>query len=84
MGLYFPRSKRVTHPPEANVKKVTVRVHEFLNLEQSQKVLAAVLTRAGHPQCYSGFNISFENAVDPAEIIMVVERGNQKIMEVGS
>lgn len=65
------------------MKKVTVRVHENLNLEQSQKVLAAVLNRAGHPTCYSGFNISFENAVDPAELIMVVERGSQKIMEVG-
>jgi hypothetical protein len=65
------------------MKKVTVRVHEFLNLEQSQKVLASVLNRAGHPMCLSGFNISFENAVDPAEVIMVVERGSQKIMEVG-
>lgn len=65
------------------MKNVTVRVHENLNLEQSQKVLAAVLNRAGHPQCYSGFNLSFENAVDPAEVIMIVERGSQKIMEVG-
>ena len=65
------------------MKKVTVRVHEHLTLEQSQIVLAAVLNRAGHPACYSGFNISFENAVDPAEVIMLVERGSQKIMEVG-
>jgi len=65
------------------VKNVTVRVHENLTLEQSQKVLAAVLNRAGHPQCYSGFNLSFENAVDPAEVIMIVERGSQKIIEVG-
>ncbi len=65
------------------MKNVTVRVHENLNLEQCQKVLAQVLNRAGHPQCYSGFNLSFENAVDPAEVIMIVERGSQKIMEVG-
>jgi hypothetical protein len=65
------------------MKKITVRVHESLSLEQSQKVLASVLNKAGHPMCLSGFNISFENAVDPAEVIMVVERGSQKIMEVG-
>jgi len=65
------------------MKKITVRVPEFLNLEQSQKVLASVLGKAGHPGCYSGFNISFENAVDPAERIMTVERDSQKVIEVG-
>jgi hypothetical protein len=65
------------------MKKIIVRVPEFLNLEQSQKVLASVLGKVGHPNCCSGFNISFENAVDPAERIMIVERGGQKIIEVG-
>ena len=65
------------------MKKITVRVPELLNLEQSQKVLASVLGKAGHPNCYSGFNISFQNAVDPAEHIMIVEKQTQKIIEVG-
>jgi hypothetical protein len=68
---------------EANMKRITVRVHESLNLDQSQKVLASVLGKAGHPTCYSGFNISFENAIDPADTIMIVERGSQKITQVG-
>ncbi|MGB6775212.1 MAG: hypothetical protein WBE45_12590 [Terriglobales bacterium] len=65
------------------MKNVTVRVPENLTLEQCQRVLASVLNKAGHPACYSGFNISFENAVDPAETIMLVERGSQKLIEVG-
>ncbi|MET3964585.1 MULTISPECIES: hypothetical protein [Bradyrhizobium] len=65
------------------MKRITVRVHEHLNLEQSQKVLASVLGRAGHPTCYSGINISFENAVNPADTIMIVEKGSQKVIEVG-
>jgi hypothetical protein len=65
------------------MKTIIVRVPELLNLEQSQKVLASVLGKAGHPTCYSGFNISFENAVDPAERIMIVEREGQNIVEVG-
>ena len=64
------------------MKKVTVRVHESLNLEQSQKVLASVLGKAEHPNCYSGFNISFENVVDPADAIMTVEKGSHKVTEV--
>jgi hypothetical protein len=67
---------------EANMKRLTVRVHESFNLEQSQKVLASVLGKAGHPNCYSGFNISFENAVDPADTILNVEKGSHKITEV--
>jgi hypothetical protein len=67
---------------EANMKRISVRVHESLNLEQSQKVLASVLGKAGHPNCYSGFNISFENAVNPADTILNVEKGSQKITEV--
>jgi hypothetical protein len=65
---------------EANMKKISVRVHEPLNLEQCQKVLASVLGRAGHPQCYSGYNISFENAVDPADIILNVEKGSHRVI----
>ena len=64
------------------MKRISVRVHESLNLEQSQKVLASVLGKAGHPNCYSGFNISFENAVNPADTILNVEKGSQKITEV--
>jgi hypothetical protein len=64
------------------MKSVTVRVSEPLNLEQCQKVLSAVLAKAGHPNCYSGFNISFENAVDPAESTLLVEKGTQKILAV--
>ena len=67
---------------EANVKKITVRVHESLNLEQSQKVLASVLGKAGCPTCYSGFNISFENAVNPAETLLNLEKGSQKLTEI--
>ncbi|MGD0786517.1 MAG: hypothetical protein ABR898_00945 [Terracidiphilus sp.] len=65
------------------MNNITVRIPENLNLEQSQRVLASVLNKAGHPTCYSGFNISFENAVDPAETILLVERGSQKVIEVG-
>jgi hypothetical protein len=68
---------------EADMKRITVRVHESLNLEQCQKVLGSVLGKAGHPNCYSGFNISFENAVNPADSIMIVEKGSQKVVEVG-
>jgi hypothetical protein len=67
---------------EADMKRLAVRVHESLNLEQSQKVLASVLGKAGHPTCFSGFNISFENAVNPAETILNVEKGSQKLTEI--
>jgi hypothetical protein len=78
--LQFP----INHSPlEATMKNIAVRIPENLNLEQCQRVLASVLTKAGHPTCYSGFNISFENAVDPAETIMLVERGSQKLIEIG-
>ena len=33
------------------MKKITVHAPEFLNLEQSQRVLASVLAKAGHPTC---------------------------------
>jgi hypothetical protein len=68
---------------EADMKKITVHVPEHLNLEQSHKVLVSVLGRVGHPTCFSGFNISFENAVDPADIHMSVEKGTQKVVGIG-
>ena len=64
------------------MKNVTVRVPERLNLEQSQKVLASILNKVGHPACYSGFNISFQNVVDPADSFLLVEKGSQKILEI--
>jgi hypothetical protein len=65
------------------MRKVTVRVPTNMNLEQSQKLLAAVLGKVGHPGCYSGFNISFENAVDPANVILVAEKDLASVREVG-
>jgi hypothetical protein len=64
------------------MKNITVHVRESLTLEQCQKVLGSVLGKAGHPTCFSGFKIAFENAVDPANIIMTVEKGSQKVAEV--
>jgi hypothetical protein len=66
---------------EANMKRIAVRVHESINLEQSQKILATVLGKAGCPNCYSGFNISFENAVNPADIVLNVEKGSHRVIE---
>ncbi|ADV80863.1 hypothetical protein [Terriglobus saanensis] len=65
------------------MKTVTVRVPESLNLESCQKVLASVLGKVGHPTCYSGFNINFQNVVDPAEHLLTVEKGSLKISEIG-
>jgi len=64
------------------MKAVTVRVPANLNLEQSQKVLASVLGKAGHPTCYSGLKISFESAVDPANLLFSVDKG-LNVHEVG-
>lgn len=63
------------------MKNVTVRVSEKLNLDQCQKVLAAVLHKAGHPTCVSGLNIYFENLVDPADAFLIVEKGTQNLIE---
>jgi len=63
-------------------KQVTVRVPEKLNLEQSQKLLASVLGKAGCPTCFSGFKISFETAVDPANIVLVAEKDHINVREV--
>jgi hypothetical protein len=65
------------------MKTVTVHVPERLNLEGCQKLLASVMGKVGHPGCYSGFNINFQNVVDPAERLLVVEKGSQKIVEIG-
>lgn len=64
------------------MKTVTVRVAEKLNLESSQKLLASVLGKVGHPGCLSGFNINFQNVVDPAEQVLQVDK-NLNITELG-
>jgi hypothetical protein len=63
-------------------KQVTVRVPEKLSLEQSQKLLASVLGKTGCPTCFSGFKISFESAVDPANIVLVAEKDHINVREV--
>jgi hypothetical protein len=64
-------------------KNVTVLVHDKLNLEQCQKVLAAVLTKAGHTGCFSGLKISFENVVDPANLALLVDKTSHQVNEIG-
>lgn len=70
-------------PLEVSMKNVTVHVSGQLNLESCQKVLASVLGKCGHPTCYSGFNIAFQNVVDPAERLLVVEPGSLNVVEFG-
>jgi len=65
------------------MKVVTVHVPEKLNLEQCQKILASVLGKVGHPGCYSGFNINFQNAVDPANVVLTVDKANLNVREIG-
>jgi hypothetical protein len=65
------------------MKTVSVRVPDNLTLEQCQRVLASVLGKAGHPTCYSGLNISFENAVDPSNIVLAVDKTSLNVVEVG-
>jgi hypothetical protein len=67
---------------EADMKSVTVHVREPLNLDQCHKVLASVLGKAGHPTCFSGFRIAFESAVDPAPMVLTVEKGSLNVTEV--
>ena len=62
-------------------KSVTVRAPGNMTLEQAQHVLASVLGKVGHPTCYSGFNISFVNAVDPSPLMLNVEHGSLKVNE---
>jgi hypothetical protein len=66
---------------EADMKTITVHTREPLNLEQCHKVLASVLGKAGHPFCFSGFKIAFENAVDPAPMVLTVEKGSLNVTE---
>lgn len=63
-------------------KIVTVHVHDKMNLEQCQKVLAAVLTKAGHTGCFSGLKIGFESVVDPANLSLIVDKALQ-VTEIG-
>ncbi len=64
------------------MKNITVHVRDPLNLEQCHKVLASVLGKAGHPMCFSGFKIAFESAVDPAPMVLSVEKGSLNVSEV--
>lgn len=64
------------------MKSITVHTRESLNLDQCHKVLASVLGKAGHPACFSGFKISFDNAVDPANVVLTVDK-SLKVTEVG-
>jgi hypothetical protein len=66
------------------MKTVTVRVPEKLTLEQSQKILGTVLGRLGCGACYSGLNISFENAVDPANVVLSVDKAGLNVTEIGA
>ena len=65
------------------MKSVTVHVPEKLNLEQCQKLLASVLGKVGHPGCYSGFNINFQNVVDPANVVLTVDKASLNVHEIG-
>jgi hypothetical protein len=65
------------------MKNVTVRVPANLTLQQSQQVLASVLQKTGHPNCLSGQNIYFENAVDPENSVLAVEKTTLNVKEVG-
>jgi hypothetical protein len=56
-------------------KAVVVRVPQNMTLEQAQHTLTSVLNKVGHPTCYSGFNINFVNAGDPAPLILNAESG---------
>ncbi len=67
----------------ANRKSVTVHTPNNMTLEQAQHVLASVLGKVGCPTCYSGFNISFINMGDPAPLVMNVEHGGTKVIQVG-
>jgi hypothetical protein len=35
-----------------------------LTLQQSQKVIAEIMTAAGHPGCFSGRDLNFVNEID--------------------
>ena len=54
-------------------KTLSISTPHPLNLEQCQKVLASVLNKAGHPQCFSGFKLGFQDLVDPPELHFTVD-----------
>ena len=58
---------------------VTVHVPANLNLEQAQRVLAAVMHKVGCPTCMSGQSISFVSAIDPSPLVLHVEEGSLKV-----
>jgi len=60
-------------------QNVTVHVPDKMNLEQSQKLLAQVLGKVGHPGCYSGININFKNIVDPAERVLTIDKSHNLV-----
>ncbi len=62
------------------MKSVSVSVPQNLTLEQTQKVVAAVMGKVGHPTCFSGYKISFEDIVDPA-LNLAVEKGSLQVTE---
>ena len=64
------------HPTK---KSVTVKAPANMTLEQAQHALANVLGKVGHPACYSGFNIAFVNAVDPAPMVLNIEAGGKVV-----
>jgi hypothetical protein len=57
---------------------VTVRVPDGLNLDQCKTVLTSVLTKVGHPYCFSGFKIAFDNSID----YLTVQPGSTEVSEV--
>ena len=63
-------------------KAITVHAPDKMNLEQCQKALASILTKAGHTGCFSGFKISFESVVDPANLHVMIDKAGQ-INELG-
>lgn len=65
-------------------KHITVVVQKRTNLEQAQKILVSAFLHAGCPQCYSGFKITFENAVDPESPVFVTDKNNLGVSPVAS
>ena len=63
------------------MKGYTVRVPDKLTVEQPQKILATILGKAGCPACYSGIKITFENVVDPPNVVLTVEKGSLNVIE---
>ncbi len=59
-------------------KGVSVRVPDGLNLDQCKAVLAAVLGKAGHPNCFSGIKIGFDNSID----YLTVKPGSTEVSEI--